>query len=103
SRDRGAGIVLVRAPAIRICLLVARERLAHRSYAAEPLDARHPVPARNDQTQRVAVLRRQRGAVQLVGEHDAVRARLLHGQAAAVELLPAAVDPAVEPLEDELD
>ena len=48
------------AQAVARRLLPAAERLVDRRDRAQPLDVRHPVPARHDQPQREAVLRRQR-------------------------------------------
>ena len=57
---------------------------------------RHAVPAGDDQAKREAVLRRERPAVDLVGEHDLVAQRLVELQAACVVVLDLALDAAVE-------
>ena len=56
---------------------------------AEPLHVRHPVPAGNDQPQRIAVLGRQRLPVHRVDEQHLVAERILEREAPFVQMLDA--------------
>ena len=101
--DGDALVLLGAAEAVAGRLLVAVEGLVHDVDPREPLDVRHPVPARNHQPEREAVLRRQRSAVQVVGEERIAAERLRERQRTPVTLLDASLDAAVEPGEDDLD
>jgi hypothetical protein len=100
--DRSARVVGRLAEAVAARVLIAGERLGQHRDAREPLDVGHPVPAGDDEPQRVAVLRRQRPAVQGVGEQHLVAHRLGERKRALVVLLHVALDTAVEPGEDDL-
>ncbi len=78
-------------------LLVAMEAAIQQGDAAKPLDVRHSVPARDDQPEREAVLRRERLPVDLVCEQDLVAAAIGEREAALVLLLDIALDAAVHP------
>src|SRR5918996_3234553 len=103
SANRLADLVLIPAEPVGVALLVAVEGLVDHVDAREPLHARHPVPAGNEQPERKAVLRRERHPVHLVREEHVVAERVLERDAARVVLLLAALDAAVEPGEQYLD
>src|SRR3712207_7028879 len=56
--------------------LIALKRLRERRDGAQPLDVRHPVPARHHKTQRKSMLHGKRPAVELVREQRAGGERL---------------------------
>ena len=98
-----AGLFLFLPQPVRPGLLVPLEGPVEQLDPLEPLDVRHPVPARNEQAQRETVLRRQRRAVHLVGQEHVVPQRLVQREAALEPLLLPALDAAVEPGEEHLD
>ena len=63
----------------------------------EPLDVGHAVPARDDEAQRIAVLRGERLAVDLVGEEHLRPERFVDREAPLVRVLDVALDASVEP------
>ena len=102
-RHRLALLVLGLPQPVGDVLLPAAEGLVDDGDRPQPLDVRHPVPARDDEPERVAVLRRQRLAVDRPGEQHLVAQRLRDREAALVVLDDAALDAAVEPGEDDLE
>jgi hypothetical protein len=103
ARDRLAELFGGLLRPVLLHLLVALERLGEEGDPLEPLHVRHPVPAWDDQTQRKAVLRRERLAVDLVGEEHLRPARLVEREAPLVRVLDLALEPAVEAGEEHLD
>ena len=101
--DRLPGIIRRVLVAIRLLHLIARERLGDRLYAGKPLDAGHAIPARNQQPQRIAVLRLQRRAVHLIRQQRLVARNLGKRQAALIKLRLAALHALVAPREHNLD
>ncbi len=101
--DRCPGVRLGVAEAVTGDVLIAHERGLEHPDAGEPLHVRHPVPARDDQAKREAVLRRQRLAVHLVGEEQVRSARLGERESALVVLLDVALDAVIQPGERDVD
>ena len=103
-RDSGSPLVLLGlAQPVGVRLLIALERTVDRRDALEPLHARHAVPAGDEQAEREAVLRRERGTVHLVCEEDLGPVRVEERKAALVRLLDASFQSLVETGEHELD
>jgi hypothetical protein len=103
ARQWLAFVVLGLPQAVALHVLETGERLRQHLDLGDPLHVRHPVPTRNDQPERVAVLRRQRRAVHLVREQNLVAKRLLERERTLERLLLPALDPAVETGEEHLD
>ena len=82
-------------------VLKARERLLEDGDAGQPLHVLHAVPTGQHEPQRVAVLRRQRSTVHLVGEQPVLGLGDRHR--ALVRLWDASLDAAVERAEEHLD
>ena len=68
----------------------------------EPLHVRHPVPPRDDEPEREAVLRRQRLSVHCVREQHLVPQGVLDREAPLVVVLHVTLDTAIEAGEDDL-
>src|SRR6476646_7161831 len=83
-------------------LLQAVELLVDRLDGVEPFHARHAVPARHDEAQRSAVLRRQRLAVHGIGEQHFLAPSELGFEAARKFVLHAAIESAVGPAENDV-
>src|SRR5439155_3245223 len=84
QRDRLADHRAVALPLeeIRLALIVAGEGPVDNLDVGQPFDRGDPVPARDDETQRVAVLDRERLAVHRIGEERLELARVVEGEAA---------------------
>ncbi len=100
-RDRPTLLLLGLPHPVAVRDLVAGERLRDDADLGEPLDVRHPVPARHDEAHWEPVLRRDRAAVHLERE-ERVR-EVVERQAARVALLDLALDAPVEAREDGLE
>ena len=94
--DRLAVIVGVLLELVGRRLLVAHERSVDDLDRTQPLDARHAVPARNEEPERETVLRLQRPAVHLVGQQDLGPAGVDDREAALVVLLDVALQAVIE-------
>src|SRR3954447_3428902 len=95
-------LVLRLADPVAASLLVAAERAVDDFDAVQPLDARHPVPAGDDEPKREAVLRRERLPVHLVRQQHLLAERRVQRKAALVHLPLATLDAAVESAKHDL-